>query len=246
MKFFARMIAVVAVTVFSVSYIHAQSFSTSTLIGDPRTFKPLSTTTQPTVVTQAPVAPMHSVEMPLIGKVDCPFISSFMKLGNENLVKEVSKLQAFLRDTEGLDVAVTGDFDQKTQDAVVAFQEKYAGEILAPWSGKNGTGIVNLTTTKKINQIVCKTPLSLNGDEMKFIADYVARARSASSTDGIVEVAPLDAADLVAGAGLDTTKDQDVGNDDTVDPQYGYENTAAAGDTLASTFWIYFKGLFGR
>ena len=66
----------------------------------------------------------------------------------------------------------SGYFDEYTASAVVAFQEKYASEILAPWGLAHGTGYVATTTRAKLNALygcgVVKpsiTVLSPNGGE---------------------------------------------------------------------------------
>jgi len=41
----------------------------------------------------------------------------------------------------------------QTLEAVIAFQEKYSTEILAPWQLNRGTGFVGSTTIKKLNQL---------------------------------------------------------------------------------------------
>ena len=67
---------------------------------------------------------------------------------------EVSFLQQFLKDQgvypEGL---ITGNFLSLTKEAVIRFQEKYASEILAPFSLSQGTGYVGEKTRAKINQL---------------------------------------------------------------------------------------------
>ena len=62
------------------------------------------------------------------------------------------------------------NFDEETASYVVAFQEKYASEILTPWSLKHGTGYVGKTTLAKLNQLyACRersiTLTSPNGGE---------------------------------------------------------------------------------
>ena len=70
---------------------------------------------------------------------------------------EVSCLQEFLKNQdseiypEGL---VTGNFLSLTQQALIRFQEKYAGEILTPLGLERGTGFLGSSTRTKINQLL--------------------------------------------------------------------------------------------
>ena len=49
---------------------------------------------------------------------------------------------------------VSGYFGLVTREAVKAFQEKYANEILAPWGLTKGTGYVGPYTRKKIESLL--------------------------------------------------------------------------------------------
>ncbi|MDD4409407.1 MAG: ABC transporter substrate-binding protein [Candidatus Pacebacteria bacterium] len=68
---------------------------------------------------------------------------------------EVKKLQECLaRDKEVYpDGTINGNFGENTKKAVIAFQEKYADEILKPADLKEGTGKVMGVTLKKLNEI---------------------------------------------------------------------------------------------
>lgn len=86
-----------------------------------------------------------------VTKSQPPLLVKTLRYGNTN--NDVKKLQAFLRDFEGVKIPVTGFFGQQTYAAVIKFQEKYAREILLPWALKRGTGLVGPTTIKKINAL---------------------------------------------------------------------------------------------
>lgn len=85
-----------------------------------------------------------------------------IKLGSQGTeVKELQKCLSVLP-AGGPDIypegKVTGSFNQKTKDAVIRFQEKYAKEILEPWGFDEGTGIVSRTTRKKLNELCDLSP----------------------------------------------------------------------------------------
>jgi len=73
-------------------------------------------------------------------------------LGDRN--REVTYLQIILA-LEGLySVVVSGIFDEATEAAVIAFQEKFGDEILTPQGEDAGDGIVNEPTRAKLNDEV--------------------------------------------------------------------------------------------
>ena len=110
--------------------------------------------------------PQHSANESL----SCNYISDYLRIGDDNNIDEVKKLQIFLRDFEGFtNLAVSGVFDQVTFDAVSSFQTKYADEVLAPWGIDSSTGYVYYTTQKKINEIYCGNKFSLTASQVNEI-----------------------------------------------------------------------------
>jgi hypothetical protein len=105
----------------------------------------------------------------MINTSGCPYINSYMRFGAANDKTDVTKLQAFLKNSEGLNVDLNGTFDQKTLDAVKAFQAKYVEETMAPWGVTTPTGQVFYTTKNKINELVCKTPVKLTAEQLQAI-----------------------------------------------------------------------------
>lgn len=113
------------------------------------------------------------------------YITKYMRFGSFNDPKEVTKLQTFLKDTEGFtDLEVTGIFDLATRTAVQKFQERYAGEILTPWGIKNPTGYVYYTTQKKVNEIYCAYNMGfpLSDVQLKEMNAFKASVEKARST----------------------------------------------------------------
>lgn len=74
--------------------------------------------------------------------------------------KEVRELQKCLAKFSDIypEGEVTGYFGQKTKQAVINFQEKYAKDILEPWGFTEGTGIVSKTTRAKLNEVCFEEP----------------------------------------------------------------------------------------
>ena len=92
-------------------------------------------------------------------------------MGRNNDPEEVRKLQGFLNAEMGSSIPITGFFGQLTDEAVRAFQSKYATEILGPWGINTPTGYVYLTTRKKINEIFCRpAQFPLTTSEVEIIA----------------------------------------------------------------------------
>lgn len=82
------------------------------------------------------------------------FLKSYLRKGQTNDSKDVTKLQVFLS-AVGIATPVTGTFDAATDASVRTFQTKYLGAVLAPWGITNGTGYVFKTTRATINNMVC-------------------------------------------------------------------------------------------
>jgi hypothetical protein len=173
----------------------------------------------------------------------CPMITSFMKYGANNDSAQVTKLQSFLKNIEKLDVDVTGYFDKKTENAVIAFQNKYNPTIMGPWGATKGTGFVYITTVKQINKITCSLPLTLNASELSIInarRNYVA-TNNVVKVQPVVNVAPTIPLPIeieVTGNDSETiTFETDIDTNE--------DNTATVGKaSIMSRFWKFFSGMF--
>ena len=90
-------------------------------------------------------------------QVCSPYLLKFIRPdGRNNDEVEVRKLKAFLAEYEGVEgLPDSDDYDYTTQQAVRDFQTKYSTDVLDFWNIKEPTAYVYLTTTRKINSIVC-------------------------------------------------------------------------------------------
>lgn len=106
----------------------------------------------------------------------CGYVHQYLRPGDPaNNPDEVRDLQAFLRGVEkDTSVSVTGAYDEATRAAVARFQLKYKDEILAPWGVSEPTGVVYITTKKKINEIFCSTRVALTAEETTILNTFKA------------------------------------------------------------------------
>ncbi len=149
---------------------------------------------------------------------------------------EVLKLQAFLKNSQGLNVISTGVYDAQTVEAVKAFQVKYTIEVLSPWGISAPTGIAYLTTTKKINEIACNTSFSLTPAQLAEINAYKNRVTSGSTVTGQVGTSnPSTSPSTTVGSSTNST-------DNTGDEQVG----AAAQTSFGAKLWSFIKRIFGQ
>ncbi len=84
-----------------------------------------------------------------------PYLLEFIRFGRQNNPFEVLKLKIFLNSFEGFNLPLTPIYDLETFRAVEIFQQRYSSDILTPWGITAPTGYVYITTTLKINYIVC-------------------------------------------------------------------------------------------
>lgn len=92
------------------------------------------------------------------------YLYEHIKYGANNNPAEVIKLQNFLNDYLGLNLALTGVYDLATMNAVNEFQVQCKEEVLKPWVDagvhcdvNEPTGYVYKTTKRWINLIMCPT-----------------------------------------------------------------------------------------
>lgn len=193
--------------------------------------------------TPAPAALIGSIDP--AGMISCPAVTKFMQFGNMNDAKEVANLQSALKNIEKIEVDVTGEFDIKTEEAVKAFQRRYMSEVMAPWRATRPSGIVNITTAKKINNIACGAPMTLTAAELAVIHAYNARAEAPADAAGTT--VPVT---TVAGAGTGTASFGSTADPDELLPAQSQNISVAAvgavSETIPFRFWSFLRGLFGR
>ncbi len=155
----------------------------------------------------------------------CSYLTTFMGINSENDSVEVTKLQTFLKNVEKLDVDINGTFDEKTLNAVKAFQEKYVDEVMTPWGVTTPTGQVFYTTQKKVNEIVCKTSLNLTAEQLSAIDAYKKSLENGNQTDSTI--------------GDATSTNPVVGANDNG------QTASVAKTSIAAKIWAFIKWLFG-
>ncbi len=171
----------------------------------------------------------------IVASSSCPLITTFMVLGENNNTIEVSKLQAFLNDTQGITIDVNGIFDQETVDAVKAFQDKYRSDILGPWGAAISSGRVYITTMKKINEISCGSTFTLSASDLAIINAYKNRSITGTSTATLGENGGSN-----TNASTSTSTIPEIGSNGN-----GNQNTAAAANaSVFQRFWGFIKNIF--
>ncbi|MEN9524565.1 MAG: hypothetical protein RL536_634 [Candidatus Parcubacteria bacterium] len=176
----------------------------------------------------------------------CPLITTYMRLGANNDGGDVTRLQSFFRNSELLNVDVTGIFDIKTDQATREFQTKYSSDILGPWSASIPSGYVYITTSKKVNQLACSRPIVLSSDELAIIEKYKQQKLAAlqgnagtetPETNGNVTPAP-------SGVGNQASSTEElIGSNQSPENS----NVAAVGSSsILSKFWGFLKNLFNK
>ena len=86
-------------------------------------------------------------------KYSCARLTRYLVYDTQN-DPEIKCLQEFLVAQGFSGVTATGNYSAATRDAVKAFQEKYAAEILAPYGLTYGSGNVGNDTRRKINSMM--------------------------------------------------------------------------------------------
>ncbi len=96
---------------------------------------------------------MESLLMELQNFLENKVLTNDLKQGDQG--KQVSLLQGWLAKDLSIDSPgfISGIYNQETKDYVILFQEKYASDILIPQGQTKGTGIVDLATRRKLNNL---------------------------------------------------------------------------------------------
>lgn len=165
----------------------------------------------------------------------CPVITSLLKKGVNN-TSEVTRLQTFLKNVEKADVEVNGKFDDKTEAAVIAFQNKYKDVILAPWGVTKASGVVYITTASKINNIACGRPMTLSASDLAAINSYQNSVEQNSTNNTQPTVSPAQN----QNENVAPTNNVEVG----VKTDSNSNTAAVANTSIFGSFWKFIKGLF--
>ncbi len=198
----------------------------------------------------APQVVPISINISANDSIICPVVTTFMGAGDTHNPIEVANVQAVLKNIEKMDVDVTGKFDEKTDIAVKAFQKKYASEVLAPWDATRASGVINITTAKKLNNIACKQPMTLNAQELAIINNYKARSQSNGNTY-IDKYSTSDIQPVMTYSGAPAAPKAPAAPSTPIATSViGSNEQAAAAESvsdgsLSSRFWSYLRGLFG-
>ncbi len=134
--------------------------STTSSTSTPSSGTVLGTSTVATSTETTPTIPSTTI---CDGQI--PYLTSYMRMGQQNNAAEVMKLQTFLNLHLNLSLPVTGFFGQMTHDAVQVFQLKHSKDVLLPWvayglpNESTSTGYVYKTTQRMINNLACAMEL---------------------------------------------------------------------------------------
>lgn len=166
----------------------------------------------------------------------CTYLNDYLSINDVNSEIEVTKLQAFLKNTENLNVDINGKFDAKTFQAVKAFQFKYTTEVLSPWGTYMPTGRVFYTTKKKINEIYCRALFPLTAEQLADIQAFKNRPRITISTNTSENIS------IPVSTSTFATSSTPIDSEGTIgDSQAGSVGTTSFGTRV----WNFIKWLFG-
>ena len=162
-----------------------------------------------------------------LASTTCNYLNDYLKIDRNNNIAEVTKLQAFLKNTEKLDVDINGKFDTKTFEAVKAFQTKYLSEVLGPWGANIPSGQVWYTTKKKVNEIYCKSIVNLTPAQLAEIEAYRNKLITTATEN-------------LNSTSTPATTTPDIGSNTN-----GSQTAAAGNVPFTTKVWNFIKWLFG-
>lgn len=160
-----------------------------------------------------------------------PHITTFMRRGQVNDAEQVLRMQGILKMFEGMEVEETGEYDEKSEAAIKAFQLKYASEILTPWAIQEPTGYVFLTTRKKLNEVYCQNTQAFPLTEEE--QGHIELVKNATAVTPVAK-SPAPAAPQQAPV---ETQEGEVSTEETVE-----ETTPVRGNRITD----FFRRLFDR
>lgn len=180
-----------------------------------------------------------------------------MRYGIKNDPTEVTKLQLFLKNNQKINLNVTGVFDRQTEEAVKKFQIRYWDTTMKPWGATIASGYVYITTLKKINQIACNQPLTLNSSELATIEAFDrnwtanhGKIASAGTADTETPASQIEPATVIKDVEVEVTFEGPTptpGSDSNIltENQDQSSNEANVGKAnILHKFWKFMGGLF--
>lgn len=176
----------------------------------------------------------------VLGEACGLYMDRFIRRGITNDVEQVTKLQTFLNKWMDSGLTINGTYDDATLQALRAFQEQYANEVLTPWGLTGPTGLVYQTTLRWINMLECPDlaltipnliPWSQNPNVPKVLVASVPATTPPSQPQP------------QSSAPTGPTSPEDEEPNDT-EPQT-QSATVIDSDSVGG-FWDFLKSLFGR
>ncbi len=110
----------------------------------------------PTTTPISNLRPSIDSVAPVVVAIPCTanmYPTESIRVGVKNSPAQVKLLQQYLNTFEHNNLPVDGVYDKDDETAVIAWQEKYASEILAPWGLSHGTGYIYKTSLQKLKSL---------------------------------------------------------------------------------------------
>lgn len=164
-----------------------------------------------------------------------PYLTGFIGNKFTSSTSEITKLQQFLKTNLNIPLELTGTYDENTVIAVKAFQIKYAGDILTPWGVQTPSGMIYMSSLRKINSLACGINLPVTSNELAATTAF--RNGPKPQTQIVAPAAPTTPA---ASTTPSTVNDELYGSAKTPDAT---ANTASAVSSVPERIYNFFSGI---